>query len=165
MANILLIIDVQKEFQDNNGMYEKIIRFCREQEKEYDIILPTLFCNNYNENSNFIDKLNWDECMDVTIKSLEIYPSRPNAVYEFKYGYASRKILKLADKKEDIIDIVGCDADACIMATAFRLWDEGYNFRLLTDYIYTNADETYGITKDVWLNMMLRNFGSCVISK
>ena len=65
---------------------------------------------------------------------------------------------------EEPIDIIGCDADACVMAICFQLWDLGYtNLHILTDYIYTTADDFYGITREVWINIMRRNFGDCVI--
>lgn len=57
-------------------------------------------------------------------------------------------------------DIIGCDADACVMATAFTLWDKKADFRILSDYIYTTSEES---TKEDVMKIMRRNFGDCVI--
>lgn len=156
---VLLVIDIQKEFRDKNGMYEKVVNYCTEHRGDYDIILPTLFCNNYDINPNFKDKLHWNGCSHTTSDSVAIYPKNNTNInmvyYEYKHGYASKQIFKIADKNNDTIDIVGCDSDACIMATAFRLWDEGYNFRILTDYIYTTSEEYDN--KDV-IKILKRNF-------
>lgn len=164
MKKILLVIDLQKEFKDQNGMYEKIVDYCKKHRDDYDIILPTLFCNNYDINANFKDKLNWTGCENVTSYSLAIYPKNnvnlDMICYEDKYGYASKQIFKVADKNKDVIDIVGCDSDACVLATAFRLWDEGYNFRILTDYIYTTTKE---YSNENIIKLMKRNFGECVV--
>ena len=160
---ILLVIDLQKEFKDKNGKYEKIIKYCENNRDNYDIILPTLFCNNYDINPNFIDKLNWSGCDHTTSESLAIYPKNnmnlDKICYEYKYGYASEYIFKIANK-EDSIDIVGCDSDACVLATAFELWDKGYNFRILTDFIYTTAND---FTNEDVIKLIKRNFGTCVI--
>lgn len=161
MAKILLAIDIQKEFKDNNGMYEKVVDYCEVNRGNYDIIFPTYFCNNYDKNANFVDKLDWNGCNHTTNRSLVIHPKNLDVSNcECKYGYASKDILKIADKEKDIIDIVGCDSDACVLATAFRLWDEGYNFRILTNYIYTTAKKY--TNKDI-IRVFRRNFGKCVI--
>lgn len=74
MSKILLVVDVQKEFKDKDGMYEKVVDYCNKYRDEYDIILPTLFCNSYDANPNYVDKLYWDSCDNTTSESLEIYP-------------------------------------------------------------------------------------------
>ena len=166
MSRILLIIDLQKEFKDQYGMYEKTVNYCTKHYDEYDIVLPTLFCNNYDINANFRDKLNWTGCENVTSNSLAIYPKNSlnsNIVcFESKHGYASKQIFEVADKDKDVIDIVGCDSDACVLATAFKLWDAGYNFRILTDYIYTTAEE---YSNEDIIKILKRNFGKCIIER
>ena len=41
----------------------------------------------------------------------------------------------------DKVDVIGCDAEGCVMAIAFNLWDfcPEIEFNLLTDYIYTTS--------------------------
>lgn len=80
--------------------------------------------------------------------------------YECKHGYSFKQILEIADKETDVVDIVGCDSDACVMTSAFRLWDESYNFKILTDYIYTTAKDFDNA--DV-IKLLKRNFGECVV--
>jgi hypothetical protein len=155
---ILLVIDIQKQFADNDGEYDKIIDFCNNNRDNYDVILPTVFKNE--KGSNFMKHLNYNDCVDSKNGDNAILPKTVNV--EIKSGYASKKILDICNKQEDIIDIVGCDSDACIMATCFKLWDAGYDFRVLSQYIYSSNDK-YGFTNDNVIEIMRRNFGNCVI--
>lgn len=162
MSRILLVIDVQKQFKDNKGTYEKIEDFCKEYRAEYDIILPTVFQNNEDCNPNYIKHLRWRGCTEAAVIDSAIYPKNvfnlDLACVEVKHGYASDYIFKIADKYD--IDIVGCDSDACVLATAFKLWDSGYNFRILTEYVYTTAED---FNNETVIKIMRRNFGDCVI--
>lgn len=97
--------------------------------------------------------LNWSGCSKSNQESLEYVPDK----YVIKQGY-SLDISLLS--KEHSYYVVGCDADACIMATCFSLWDKGYDFHVLTDYIYTTARE-YDL--DVIKVQLKRNFGDCII--
>ena len=75
----------------------------------------------------------------------------------------ARKVAQKEDGKymPDLrFDVIGCDADACILATAFSLWDRGDNFRILSNYIYTTATD---FSKEDILKIMERNFGNCVV--
>lgn len=59
------------------------------------------------------------------------------------------------------IYVMGCDSDACVLATAFSFWDKGYSFRILSDLVYTTAD---GFDNETIVKLMKRNFGDCVVN-
>lgn len=159
---ILLIIDLQKSFMDEDGAYEKVKEYCISNRNLYDAVLITVFQNNFTENDNYIKHLDWHSCENVSLSDSELYSSgdlaSENIHFEIKHGYSSDKIFNIADA-DDHIDIVGCDSDACVLATAFKLWDRGYNFRILSDYIYTTADE---FDNETVLKLLKRNFGKCI---
>jgi mRNA-degrading endonuclease YafQ of YafQ-DinJ toxin-antitoxin module len=169
MGKYLMTVDLQKQFIDTyNGSrdYKKCIKYINESQNEYDGIITTLFKQNEN-NTNFKNHLEYDSCENASIKDLEFYDEiskNKNIKIIIKNGYGiSMDELKFI-KKDDYIDIIGCDALSNVMAICFQLWDRGYvNLRILTDYIYTNADEMDGILRQDWINILRRNFGDCVI--
>ena len=50
---------------------------------------------------------------------------------------------------------MGCESDACVLATLFDLWDNNIDFKVLSEYIYTNNSK---ISRDTVLNLLKRNF-------
>lgn len=176
MNKTLLIVDLQKDFADknnNNTEYNKCLNYIKEHKNEYNSYIATFFRQS-NKNPNYQLHLNWSGCADSSCNDLEFRNILKKSQCDFhileKSGYTipsddlDRFYAILPSSLEECIDIIGCDADACVMAICFQLWDMGYkNLHILTDYIYTTADELYGITRETWINIMRRNFGDCVI--
>jgi hypothetical protein len=135
MKRHLLVIDLQKQFKGSK--YDACVNFVIKHKEDYDTVVATMFVGG---NINFEKHLGWNKCKECNLDSLEFYTSDIKVIK--KTGY-------------------GCDGDACVLMLCFQLWDIGYtNFRVLTDYIYTNAAN---ITKDMYEEIMLRNFGDCII--
>jgi nicotinamidase-related amidase len=153
MKKILLVIDLQHSFEHSEN--PKAAEYCLTHRTDYDRVIFTYFRNV--PNSNFVKHLKWKECFDTSESDLLVQID--NSVTEVKNGYAFRNISKYC-AKEDTIDLIGCDADACVLATAFELWDQGYHFRILSEYIDTTATS---FTKSDVLRLMKRNFGDCLI--
>lgn len=170
---ILLIVDLQKEFADinnNSHNYNKLIQFVKENGNKgsYDKIISTVFNNN--KNPNFRHNLNWYECDNTDINSLEYlnYIDKSMHSVVFKSGYGDRNDCVLSAirsfnngiPENADIDIIGCDIDACVMAICFQLWDAGItNFKVLTEFCYTTAKN---FAKEDVVKMMKRNFGKCI---
>ncbi len=144
----LLVVDVQKEFKDKDDKYEKCLKYI--EESKYDGVFGLFFKN---ENKNFERHLNYTDCKDTSEKSIEYKASR---IIE-KNGYSMLSSI-IFDKKDMVVDIIGCDAEGCVMANAFLLWDFGVNFNLLTEYIYTTSDFSLEET----FKRMKYLFGDCV---
>ena len=168
----LLIIDLQKQFADKDNAcrnYKRCLEFINDHKSEYDNVIATYFKQD-GSNPNYQQHLNWNDCADASENDLEFYDKetwKETIISKSGYGIESVKniLLQTNISKYDQIDIIGCDADACVMAICFQLWDAGFtNMRILTDYIYTSADyEKFGIDKEQWVQSMRRNFGDCVI--
>ena len=118
----LLVIDAQKEFKDKNGMYEKCLKYI--EESEYDGVFGLFFKN---ENENFKKHLNYTDCKDTSEESIEYKASR---IIE-KNGYSMLSSV-IFNKNDTVVDLIGCDAEGCVMANAFLLWDFGVNFNLVS---------------------------------
>lgn len=142
----LLVIDLQKQFKGEG--YDKCLEYIREHREDYDMVIATLFENNRRVNGNFVKKLKWRGCRDVSFGNLEF---KADQIYP-KYGYGlHRDVFSKTDK----VDVIGCETDACVLATCFNLWDDGVDFNVLWDYVYTSAD----IDEDELRKIYRRNFG------
>lgn len=175
---ILLVIDLQKQFADGNGDYEKCIDYIIGHHDEYDAVVGTYFQNI--PDSMYTKHLNWYGCMVISDNDIE-YPcdylygktgysanaagNDHNVIYSAIRAVMNKKGSHFLDQgypgdEDHPVYIMGCDSDACILATLFDLWDKGVNFRVLSDYVYTTAKD---YDKDIIIKLMKRNFGDCVI--
>ena len=170
---VLLVIDLQKQFKDKSGQYEKCVNFIKEHFNDY-YVVGSLF-RNYDD-SMYEQHLGWSECKDVIYNYSGISPDVEYPYHKLlckadHYGINANGVLDGLDICKAASEytgdfmpkikyyLIGCDADACVMASAFELWDRRYDFEILTDYIYTNAEEFS--LEDV-IKIMRRNFGNCV---
>lgn len=171
---VLLIVDIQKEFADvDNGSqnYNKVIEFIKENGNIgcYDKIISTIFRNS--KNPNFRCNLNWYDCENSDIESLEYLDYVEKSIHSvfLKEGYGDRdgKVISTINSYNNTIPedaeihIIGCDLDACVMGICFQLWDAGItNFKVLTEYCYTTAND---FSKEDVIKIMKRNFGRCIV--
>ncbi len=173
--NVIIAIDLQKQFKDDKGQYEKCLEFINSHIDDGYYILGTIF-RNYDD-SMFERHLNWSECKDVQYifngMSEDIEYPFHKLILKSGYGIDSdgyfvpslNEIYKIAGKQQNRccpnakFYLIGCDADACVLATAFTLWDRRDDFVILSDYVYTTAKD-YDVT-DIF-KIMKRNFGDCV---
>lgn len=150
----LLVVDLQKQFKDKNGEYERIVSNIDSLKSNYEKVYATVFTQI--DNPNYITKLNWNGCKNCSHKDLEFDIDIENVI--IKNGYGIKNITNYFSS-DDEIDIIGCDSDACVMAVCFQLWDLGYNFNILSDNVYTTA--SYYSNESI-NKILKRNFGSCV---
>lgn len=166
---VLLVIDLQEQFRDGAGRYEKCIDFINRHTDDY-LVVGTVFRNR--RGSMFCRHLRWDGCMDAGIGDIKYnyHHLLEKNGYSVDIKHLEKAVAIWAksarhpnnDASKIEYFIMGCDADACVLATAFSMWDRGMKFKLLADHIYTTAED-YG-TGDV-IKIYRRNFGNCVIQK
>jgi len=156
MKKILLVVDLQRQFIDKNGQYEKILDYVKST--KYDGVYGTIFSQKFISvmNPNFRRYLNCNEAIACDNRDVEyIY----NDVY-IKTGYAVNVYEFLRDNgidKETHIDIVGCGLSS-IMAVSSRLWDMFCDFSILSEYTYDTCFESF---KD-YKGILIHNFGTAV---
>ena len=162
VKNILIIVDLQKQFADKGKeKYNKCLKFIEDNEKKYDTVTATYF-RQTEDNTNYTEHLGWNGCSDATSKDLEFETQNKTVLCKNNYGTFDYDFIRFNFKaeKDDNIDIIGCDSDACVLALCFSLWDNGYtNFHVLTDYIYTTSKD---FDNDTIIKIMKRNFGDCI---
>ena len=158
--NKLLVVDLQRQFKDKDGQYDKCLSYIRRNIDGYDRVYATLFSQMVGGelNDNYQSMLNWDDCISCSKEDLEFTEIGGIEVIP-KNGYGIADIDKYITKNDEVF-VIGCDTDACIMAVCFQLWDRGINFRILTEYTYTTSST---FTKDDVIKILKRNFGLCVI--
>lgn len=155
--SILLIVDTQPSFA--NGFtadrIEKIKEYVKTHQKEYSEIYSTVLQNNVT--SAFVENLDWKECME------EEAPFVKGDVVLSKHTYGlSEQRIKMLKVKNATIDVIGGNLDTCIMAIAYQLFDNGLNFRILTDYCFSSSGALY---YNAALKIMKHSFGRAVIEE
>ena len=151
--NILLAVDVQKEFvKDKVGqrIYDKCIDFIGAHAHDYNYVLAAVYQNE--DNPNMQRLVNYNECKDIT--PLEFMPDQ--VCYHSGYSITQYPVLTPVDT----IDIIGFDTDACVLSAAFHVFDIGCNMRLLTDFMWSSGGKKY---HEAGLTVMKRQFGKAVI--
>lgn len=127
---ILLVVDLQKEFADNEGMYPKILKFVKQaiDGTEYNRVIATK-CGNF-DGSNFVRYTNWVDLIDGA-DELEFTPDK--VIEKVSYGLTDYKEIP----KNAMIHVVGYNTGACVLKVALDLFDLDYDFRVLSDYCYS----------------------------
>lgn len=141
--NALLIVDVQKEFltNDTRDRVPKIQRLV--ESGSYDYCILTYY--KYTLQSPFYKRLHRYSGLDACADSLLIHPPAglPTVVEEkTTYGVPYQDLSRLVGQCSHI-DLVGFDTDACVMATAITLFDEGYDFDVLGEYCASTNGRDY----------------------
>ncbi len=156
---ILLVIDLQRQFRDDScDHYDKCLKFIRKNRDNYYRVIGTIFSQydtEHIQSENFQRYLDWLGCIKCDIRDIDY---APDDLYT-KTTYTAN-INEMGITLDDEIDLIGCDSDACVMATAFALFDGGYKFSILSDYIYSSENEEYNKAA---LDIMRKNFGRAVV--
>ena len=131
MKRVLLVVDLQPEFKDKDGVYDEILKWVKTQikDKKYDIVIGTACINS--KDSAYVKYGCWYDCIDK-IEDLEYSPDI--LIYKKGYGLDTYDVLD----KDWNIDIIGYNTDCCVLKIAFDLFDRCYNFRVLSDYCYSS---------------------------
>lgn len=128
--NILLAVDVQKEFQDQDGQYDKIVSYIKSAAGRYDLVYATVCANR--PDSPFVKNRVWFDCLN----GVEPLAFPCDRIF-VKYGYGFLEYSWLDTK--DHYDIIGFNTDCCVLKVALDLFDRGYDFHVLTEYCYSSG--------------------------
>lgn len=151
---ILLVIDIQKQFKDTSGVYEQCIQYIEENRKDYDKVIAVVFKQDKKLNSNFSKYLDWEQCLEASDEDLDFKAD----LTVLRYGYSCYPEL-LCSAKDDIF-IIGANVETSILAACFNLWDAGYNFHIIPEYVYSSSN----IYKDDIIRLMKKIFGKAILS-
>lgn len=149
---ILLAVDVQQEFRDSDGHYEKILKYIEDNRDVYDLIVATV-CHN-DKDSNFVRYGHWYDLLNGQPNHLDFYP---DVIFNKKgYGLPNYKLLPMDAE----YTVIGYNTGACVLKVCLDLFDKGYTFRVLPDYCYSSD----GLSKHLLGVEVLHNLlGSAVV--
>ena len=134
----LLLMDMLKpsEYeQTETRRYERCLKYVNEHMNDYEMIFATVHNSKFKSSHSKIcyshEKLEF--CNNPEWKS------QGEVIENSGYGIGiNRKRLKQKMAQDDVIDVIGTDIG--VMAAGFELLEEGLNFKIHADYIYSNAD-------------------------
>lgn len=147
----LIVVDLQKAFRPPPEIVQGIVDIL----PQYDIIVATQFLNR--KWSLYETEINYTECHVGSPESEIVAPLKPKHVFDrFSYGVQAPHIETLRRHPVKRWDIVGCDTDACVLATCYNLWDGNIKFRVLKHLCHSSG----GIEcHEAALRIMKRSFG------
>lgn len=129
---ILAVIDPQHYFADGAGdLAKRIERYCREQRDACDAVVVTLYLNQ--PGSRYVRELGWSAMMEGDPSADPAIALPDGAVLITKHTYSAAGAIRERFGRAIAVDLCGFDLDACVLATAFDLWDAGIPFRVLDD--------------------------------
>lgn len=154
----LIIVDMQNGFMNEytKDLGTKIIELL----DEFDGLKVALQFRN-EDDSQFERKLHYngmkrDDEIDLIdgIKDRVHFVKARNRCSYSGFEVWMSLLLKTREVKE--VFIAGVDTDACVLATAFNLFDAEYDIKLLVDYCGSSGGQLY---HDYAIELMKRNFG------
>ncbi len=143
MKKALLVIDVQAYFLERSpkDLPARIAGYIRSS--NYDFLGFTVFRNV--NGSNWEKSLDWHKSKtdeEVALASEFSDLVTPENTFE-KHTYSALKHGSLLDllknKGIEEIHLCGIDTDACILATAYDAFDQGFRVKILFDLSYSRA--------------------------
>jgi len=130
--NILLAVDVQPEFNNDDAWYSKIVSYIKHaKENGYDRVYATV-CGN-SKNGSFVRYSNWTDLIDGT-KPLDFDADR--VYYKDVYGLREREYLDMG--RDNMYTVIGYNTGACVMKVCLDLFDLEFDFRVLKDFCYSS---------------------------
>lgn len=152
--NTYLAIDLQKERAfGNESVYENAVKFTRAAYKAGNIVLTTQFVTPPPASS---------------VKQIKKYIMPTPAPPEFPYTKRLRKTSfginpnwVIANRKGSVF-LYGCDSDASVLVTAFRLFDKKIEFYVLSGFCFSSSGM---LANERALSIMRMHFGSAVLDE
>lgn len=140
MSKILIVVDMQNGFMnqpDYIALKDKIEKFITNS--NYDKIIFTKYLNDKKKNSFYVDKLHFNH-LTTTDEQDICLPLPDNSIVFEKYGYGLKQkdLEKLKSFEENVVDICGLYADACVYAIALQCFDNSIYPNILFNYVECN---------------------------
>lgn len=133
MNKLLLVIDVQNDFINNNtkDVKDRISELVNS--KEYNYIVFIKFINN--ENSIWYKRLDYKGCLLSNGQEIAINTNYHKIINKNTYTALNDELKQFIDENNiDEIFLCGFDTDACVYKTALDLFENNYNIYVLENY-------------------------------
>ena len=153
--NLLLVIDLQNEFINENTVLSKEEIKKLVDSNNYDRVLFTRFIND--ENNPTFKKLNYKGCISDESKEICIEVNENIILDKSTYSAYNQELIDYINSNNiKNIYLCGIDIECCVLVTALNLFENNYNVFILKDYVYCTHGEQ---RKDNALEILKRNIG------
>lgn len=142
MNKLLLVIDLQNDFINENSkdVVEKIKELI--ESKKYENVVFTKFINSYD--SKWYKELNYKGCLTKEGQSIPIEIFNHKVIKKEIYSSLNKELEEyIKQNKVEEIYLCGIDTECCVLKTALDLFENNYNIYILKDYCAC----THGIEK------------------
>lgn len=147
----LIVVDLQHAFSPPDDVVQGIAEIL----PQYDVVIATQYLNK--KWSMFETELGYTKCQIGSRDAEIVIPLRPRAVFDrFSYGLQQDHIDRLKEFPVLRWDIVGCDTEACVLATCYNLWDNEIKFRVLKHLCHSSGGQE---CHEAGLTIMRRSLG------
>lgn len=153
---VLLIIDVQALFL--SGRTQPVAEFLQDlvRRENFDLVIQSCWRNF--PGSPYETRLGYGLGMDPEeARPFIPLPGSP-LLLRSTYSAVTKDLLRLLHK-EDELYVAGLETDACVLATLFDLWDEGFTFHVYQKGVGTSREDLSAPS----LELIRRQFGTHVI--
>lgn len=154
---VLLIIDLQTGFV-KKGM-DKVVQYVQTlaQSQNWDVIIQTRW-ENY-MGSQYEERLGYQDVGNSKETAMVLSDITDHIITRTCYTCWGDKLKRLLTK-DDEIHVCGLETDACVMATLFSLWDNGYQFKVHQGGVSTPDKSIQAAA----IKMITRQFGkNCLV--
>ena len=155
MNKLLLIIDVQNSFINQNTMFllDKINNLIAEE--KYNNVVFTRFIND--EDNMCYKKLKYTGCIKEEERRISIETRGRKVIDKSTYTALNEELIKyLCENNINEIYLCGIDTECCVLKTALDMFEKGYNIYILKDYCAC----THGIERHYnAIKILERNIG------
>lgn len=159
----LLVVDFQQGFASNiNPALGSKIKSLVDLFTDVSYCVFTQFKNT--ASSNFVKQLGWDKLLTEEEQDFIVCPNSANFVVEKNtYSAVCDDLLDfLRDHQIKTVFLCGLDSDACILATAFDLFDRGYRVLIIEDACDSSGGSEIN---DAAMAIIRRSFGENNVTK
>lgn len=155
MKSLLLVIDLQKSFINENTKYliDRINNLVNSS--MYDYVIFTKFINKID--SIWVKKLNYIGCLSDKDREIVLDTKDKMILEKDVYTAYSKKLVDyIKSNNIDVIYLCGIDTECCVLKTAFDLFENGYDVKVLKDY----SGSTHGMESNNYiLDVIGRSIG------
>ena len=138
--NLLIVIDVQKNFINENTEFliDKIYQLLNSH--KFDDVVFTKFINE--QDSPFYKVLNWKGCMSKEDQKIVLDTQNYKVWEKRTYTAVTHELINyIKENKIATIYLCGIDTDACVLKTALDLFDMGYNVKIIENCTMSHSGQ------------------------
>lgn len=141
MKNVLLIIDWQKGFINTNSKKVNKYIYSLAEDYQWDYIYQAMWFNSGDVNSLVLKNVNYEDCkiQDKDASLQKLFPGAYVIPRVDCYSCITDEFRSMM-KYDWHVYVCGLETDACVLASAFSLFDSRMNFNIVSEAVSSKTD-------------------------